>query len=123
MPQPELANRTQRAVLWPMLGYDAYGQATVGPPVEILVRWDTKRRETLDREGNSIALDATAVVDRRIDIGSRMWLGPISEWLGTGSLEEDTHSGVMEVRSYSETPDIKGRFTFRVVGLMRLHDT
>ena len=119
MPAPEQVDRDQKAVLWPAQGYDNYGRPTVGPPTQVAVRWLTKRSRVLDRQGNSISLDASAVVGQRILVGSRMWLGSLEDWLGIGSGCSDDE--LMEVKTYGETPDIKNRFTQKTVGLMRLH--
>lgn len=130
MPHPETAYRTQKALLWPASGFDAYGQPKVGEPVELLVRWNAKRREATDPQGNSIMLDATVVVDREVAVGGTMWLAAdqspgsgtaLSQWYGTGSGDVDDE--VMRVAIYSETPDLKGRVARRTVGLQRFRDT
>ena len=115
MPPQEESHRLQKAVLWAKAGTDDYGQHTVGDPVEIDVRWNARRRETADPKGNPLVLDADAVVDRVIAVGSRMWLGELADWLGTGSGADDEE--IMEVMTYSETPDVKNRFSTRTVGL------
>ena len=115
--------RVQAAVLWAAVSpvsYDRYGQTLVSAPVEIKVRWLTCRREVLDSKGNTIALDAEAVVGQQIPVGSRMWFGSLSSWAGTGSGLPDKE--VHEVKVYHETPDVKGRAVRRTVGLMRWHD-
>lgn len=120
MPAPETSHRFQPAVLWPVIGFDSYGQFTVGPPEEIRVRWTNSRQETLDPKGNVIALDATAVVDMEIGVGSKMWLGELSAWYGTGSgVQQD---GLMEVKTISIAPDVKNRFVMRTLGLMLYKD-
>ena len=120
MPTPELSHRLQKAVLWQKTGIDRYGQPTVGAPVEIFVRWNDVRREVLDKEGNTIALDATAVVAQTIEVGSRMWLGALANWVGTGSVGNE--DDVCYVKTYNETPDLKNRIAMRTVGLMRYKD-
>jgi hypothetical protein len=129
MPPLEVSDLNQQAILWPFTGYDRYSQPVLGTPVLIPVRWITKRRRVLDAKGNTIDLDAEAVVDRQIDIGSVMWLatgdaladwfGVLSYWAGTGSgLTDDERC---EVKIYSEASDVKGRFVRRTVGLVRFH--
>lgn len=121
MPAQERAFVRQTAILWPATGTDAYGQPTVGPPVEIPVRWLTQRREVRDPLGNTVMLDAEAVVLQWIAVGSRLWLGTLDEWYGvtgTGSAAPDTE--LMTVRLFEETLDLKNRVAFRMVGLMRL---
>lgn len=115
MPHQELSHRFQTAVYWPAGGYDDYGQPLRQDPVELQVRWEKDQREYTDPEGNLHMLEATVHVDRRIGIGSKMWLGSLSEWLGTGSGDSDTE--LMEVRVYDEIPDVKNRGIYREVGL------
>ena len=122
------SQRQQFALLWAFTGYDGYGQAKTAAPVQVRVRWITKRRQVMDHLGNVITLDATAVVGQKIDIGSKMWLAPdgispdtaLAWWNGTGSgLPEDE---LMEVKTYDEAKDLKGRFTRRQVGLMKFRN-
>ncbi len=49
-----------------------------------------------------------------------MWLGELADWYGTGSV--DTDDELMEVKTFSQTPDLKARVVYRTVGLMRLHE-
>ena len=121
MPAQEISFRMQRAVLWPADGFDRYGQPKVGSPVEIEVRWNNTKRQVPDAEGNPVTVDATAVVGRRIEPGSAMWLGGLSDWLGTGSGGDE--SDVMEVRDCVETPDLKGRVMHRTAMLNFYRDS
>lgn len=112
----EQSGLQQWAVLFPFTGYDSHGQATVGPGVEVRVRFNTVRREVVDAKGNSIALDGQAVVDRPVRIDSHFWIGRLAAYnAGPDDAE------LMVVKTYSETPDIKNRFTTKTCGLMRLH--
>lgn len=117
MPAPEESGRTVDAVLWTAGAPDRYGQPTVNDPIDICVRWNTKRRQAYDANGNLIALDATVVVDIQIPIGSLMWKGCLDDWMtpGTGTSAEE----VMEVVTYGETDDIRGRESRRTVGLRK----
>ena len=117
MPPIERRDRFQLAALWPTNGVDNYGQPTFAGPTEIRVRWNDKRRESVDALGNVIAVDATAVVNEVIQPGSLMRLGPLEDWYGTGS--NDAESGLMSVVTYDETPDLKARNVRREVGLVR----
>lgn len=124
MPAPETAYLTQAAVLWPIEGYDAYGKPKVSDEaVELEVRWETRRTQARDALGNPIMLDAMAIVDRVIAVGSIMALGELEDWglVGTGNASETGE--LMEVVNYMEVPDIKGRFSYREVGLKRWRDT
>lgn len=117
MPALETRDLTQRAVLWPAQGYSDYGEAKVGAPVEVPVRWLWGQAEALDKDGGTVALDAQAVVDREVPVGSKMWLGTLEGWYATGS--GGTDAMLLEVKTSSEALDLKGRFAGREVGLMR----
>lgn len=132
MPVPELSDLCQLAVLWPRTGTDRYGQPAIGDPIELRVRWKNVQAQVLDAEGNTITIDATVIVDRKISIGSLMYNGSMLDQseLGTGtgtstSVPDDyaPPADVMMVKTYSETSDLKARFVKRSVGLMRLKDT
>lgn len=137
---PELRFLKQHAIMWAFLGYDRYGQPVVDFPVQICTRWITKRREVLDPHGNTIALDAAVVVNRRIPMNSWIWKGTIEDWyngpgaddtiyeMGTapgaqayyayGSMAFDNE--LHEVKTYSETPNIKSRHAYKEVGVIRI---
>lgn len=121
MPAFERRDRYQTAVLWQATGsFDNYAVPIVTPPVEVQVRWKGGQSEAVGPDGQTITLDATAVVDRLIPIGSRMWLGTLRQWYSApGSGGEDNQ--VSEVKTCSGTPDIKDRNVAYKVGLMRWH--
>jgi hypothetical protein len=107
-------------------GVDAYGQPKVGAPLEIRVRFNRSRREVRRPDGTSVTLDGEAWVDRLIGIDSMLWLSPptsqqpgqaLAYWTGTGQTLLDDEK--MQVTSYDEIPDIKVRFVFRKIGLMK----
>jgi hypothetical protein len=88
-------------------GGDNYGQPQVADPVEIMVRWENKRDESISAKGEPIGIDATVQLGQRVYPGDLMWLGAMSDWVGTGSDNQDNE--IMQVDSYDEIPDIKGR--------------
>lgn len=124
MPATELSHRYQAAVLWRKAGMNRYGEPTLHPPEEIRVDWDDTKREVLDSNGQRVAVDAAALVDRDIAVGSEMWLGELALWLGSG-----TGSGaalpvdVMVVKTFNSTPDFRNRYKTREVGLMKKANT
>jgi hypothetical protein len=123
MPAPETNARHQKAVLWPFTGtYDDYGQPVVGEPEEVVVRWNTGRAEALDPLGNTIALDAEVVVNQRVEVGGNMALGELSAWEEVGTGDTGSIGELMQVLTYNETPDLKGRAVRRTVGLKRFRD-
>lgn len=126
MPPLEEVDCWDTAVLWPATGgYDAQGQPILGPPQELAypngVRWLNKFAYVKDPHGNLIGVDATAVVLMDIPVHSRMWLGQLADWYGTGSADTlDTN--LMTVAAFNATPDTQRRFFRRTVGLMRLRN-
>ncbi len=112
MPAPELADRKQKAVLWAASGVGDYGEHKVTAATQLNVRWEEKRREAVGALGNSIAIDATVVVDREVAVGSIMWLGKKDD-LATPPVD------LKEVVDYQEIPDVKNRKRRRVVLLVR----
>lgn len=117
----ETRDLLQKIVLWPFVSYDSYGGFIVGPAHELSARWSRNRRETIDAQGTKIALDATVVVAQKIIVGSLVWLGELADWLGTGSAGDD--SELMQVATYSETPDLRNKFIRREIGLVRYKDS
>lgn len=113
MPVLEKVSREQDAVLWSRMGFDGHGEPELASPTAIKVRWNQARREVIDATGAPVAVDATVVVDRDIVLGSRMWLGHITD-LPSPVTEQ------MEVVSFTKTPDIKGREYLRTVGVRRV---
>ncbi len=124
MPAQEIAFLNQRAVLWCVTGTDRYGQPTItDAPIEVPVAWTTQRNEIPSKDGTSVGLGATAIVDRRIAIESLMWLGNLSDWPdGQDPRTAADGTEVMVVKSYTETPDLKKRHATRSVGLMRYRE-
>jgi hypothetical protein len=127
MPGPELASLSQKAVLWPIKGYDRYGQPKVSDtPVEIQVRWNDSRSESQGRDDNTISVSAQILTDRRVVNGSLMWLGKLSDFPGD-TKDPYTYNGdqgpLMVVTKYDGTPDIKGRRVTHSVSATRYRDT
>ncbi len=121
MPAMEQSGRYQAAVLWPKAGQDRYSEPLRGAAVELRVRWNTTRREVIDSAGNRISLDAEVVLDRLVTVGSLFWLGTLQEFNATGSADNGVE--IMEVVSYEETFDDKGRASEKVAGLKRFRAT
>lgn len=119
MTRPEMTGRYQKALMWPVIGTDRYGQVRVGAPVELRVRWDWGRKEVLGQDGSSQSADATVIVDRRIQVGSLMWLGGLNDLPGTAQMAE---TDIMQVITYKGVKDVKGRSEAHSVDVMRFHE-
>jgi hypothetical protein len=117
----ELAYRTQKAVLWEAVGVSDEGEPTrAAAPVEVLVRWQTRRDEAGDPLAGVVARDVTVVVDRDVPIGSILWEGSLADLValppGTGPVP------LLEVVGITKTPDLKGRAVRRTATLRRYKD-
>jgi hypothetical protein len=121
MPPLETMDRYQTAVLWRRGDDTDTGESDKGEPTEITVRWVTGRKETTDRKGNVIALDAEVILAETVQIGDELWKGTLEEWYGTGSAGNNDE--VMRVATYEEVPDIKNRNVQYVAGLQWFKDT
>lgn len=123
MPSIETEDLWQTALLWESIDVNDDGEPIVnGTPIEIPVRWLHRRTKGTDPDGNLVALDAVAIVDRDIPIYSIMWLGAYSEFVGTGSGSAGMFTELMQVRTFDDAPDLKNRFIRRSVGLIRFKD-
>lgn len=117
MPAPESAYRMQKAVLWEKVGDDKAGEPLVSAGVELEVRWNSIYREVHDPLGNIIALLALVVVDQPVAIDSIMWKGELVDWVDNGS------QVLLQVATYKETADLKGRDVRYTLGLSRFRGT
>lgn len=112
----ETSSLYQDAVLWTLKSLDARGQKRLSTPESMKVCWTEHEGVGVGAggaEGGTNPIDATAVVDRDITIGSIMWQGRLEEWNPT--LPQD----LMEVVGRTATPDVKGRQFYRTVTLRR----
>lgn len=122
MPALEVCDLNDDAVLWPVAGNaDPNGQDRVSDrPVGVRVRWNDSFTEVRDPQGNTVAIEATVVADRRIDKGSVLWHGKVSDLpAGTGFALEDVPD-LMQVYSWNGTQSLNGRNTRHELKLMRL---
>ena len=99
----ERSGRFQKAVLWPVVGYNNDGEHTRGTGVEIYVRWEETKKEILSEDGNPISIDATVWANQDIAVHSVMWLGALASFVA------GTSTNLMEVVSFAKTPDLKCR--------------
>ncbi len=127
MPPFEDDDLLDKAALWASAGVDDYAEPLVRRAVQIDCRWVGAQSRVLAPDGNTIAVDATAVVAQDIAIGSIMYLLPDSVvWrddetvpgTGTWDLTVPT-AGLMQVKAVNGTYDIKRTWQRRTVGLMR----
>lgn len=118
MPPIETMEFNQKAVLWRRTGINANAEPRLASPVEISCRWDdTPKAHSGAANDETIRIDATAIVDRDIPIGSDLWLGTLNDFYGVGSAGDEVN--VMTVVSSRRVPDLKGIETWRSVSMSR----
>ena len=111
-------------VLWPKNGYDRHGQPKIGALEETFVQWDYCQKEMADPNGNKVIVESTAVVSKRITVGSILWKGSEDQWYGaegSGTWTDDRE--LMEVITYEEIQDTKGRNILRTIGMNKYRNT
>lgn len=119
MPQMEINDLHQKAVYWasdPDNGLDDFGNRKLTAAVEISVRWEIRRKEIVDSDGNTIVLESNAVVDQEIFVNSIVWLGALADI-------ELTPVNLRRVVMYTEIPDVKNRIARRTIGMIKESDT
>lgn len=112
----EEACREQWVTLWGKSSTDNEGRVTVSSPVQFKCRWEENQRVIVGEDGRPIAVDADVVVDRVISVLSILRLGKISEI-------PTPINNLMQVVFRSETPDIKNKYTRKIVSVSRYTDT
>jgi hypothetical protein len=102
---PSLAVRSlkQHAVLWALDEPDRFGNVKVLAATEICCRWEQTQREIIGPDGAPQAVDGTVCVKDAIAEGSIIRLGCLKDTPGTVT------TGLMEVVTCDDVPDIKGR--------------
>lgn len=112
MPNIEQIDRHQTAAYWEAAGAGEDGVQRVKEPVDIKVRWRYNHRESINAQGEVVAVNASIVSDFLIPAGSILRLGTVAEATATPG-------DFMYVLASSKTPDIKNRFNRYTADLMR----
>lgn len=121
MATPETAWRSETATLWAASSqHDAEGRRRVSAGVEIAVRWEDGRGQSVDERGTPIAYDATVVVGQAVPVGSILFRGTLAQWAAASSTSP---SGLYEAVQFREARDVKGRAVRREVRLARYRDS
>lgn len=108
--------RTQRAVLWAATGVDRQGVSILAQGIELFVRWESGNRTTRKNIGT---VDMKLFVDRKIPLGSVMWLGKLADLPDPNSVPAFDGVELFEVIEYQFFPYLKGRDMVQNVLLMR----
>lgn len=121
MPQPETHGVGGYAVLWDAIGFDQNGEVVVGTEREIKVSVVKTMKESKSPFSSTARTMTTLQVNESISLGSKIWLGQLDEWYGTGtgSGESVAINQVLIVIGARTKPDIKGRMTRYEIDLGR----
>jgi len=123
MPAQEIAFRRQKACVWEITGYDRNGQPVFQTsPTELDVRWNDTRSEVIDRQGNTVAIDATAILDRELKVDSLMVPLALADLPGDGDYGLLADGPLHIVVKFDSTPDIKNRARHNQASLKRYKD-
>lgn len=104
MPPPEVTSLIQKAVWFQYDRPDRYGDSIFVPGEEVSVRWEDRKSQAVDSQGNKINIDATVFLKQLVAVNDLLWLGKLKDM-------PNQPTNVREVVSIESTPDIKGRFT------------
>lgn len=101
--------RKQVAVLWPQASAPpgVYGQPAVAQAVEIKCRWEEKATEFLAKDGTRQISNAVVYVDRDMQLGDLLRLGPLTSL--TNQVTPKKNTGVWEVRMFMKLPNLKAK--------------
>lgn len=103
MPAPELTSLIQTAVWWAFDRHDRYGDPIHRPGEEISVRWEDRKSQAIDPQGNKINVDSTIYTSRLVAVNDLLWLGKLKDM-------PEQPTSVRRVVSVETVPDIKNRF-------------
>lgn len=120
MPPVETVDFLHYAVLWRRTGQNRFGKPIIAVPSQIRCRWIESTQEKVDAQGNTITISGQVYVNTDIPIGSLMWKGKLLDLLGT---DQHPSGNVMQVISFSSTPDLKGRNHRKMATIARYMDT
>lgn len=111
---------TQTAVAWLAAPPDSRGINQVHTPIEIKCRLTKGNRRTHDALSQRVELSGSMDVDRTLPIGTLLWMGRITD---LPSPEVTVIEGLMQVESFNEIADVKGRHTRKSVDLSAYSET
>lgn len=115
MPAVEVSGLDQKAALWVKSGSDDHGDPTVSAGIEIDVRWERRTFEAITSDATPVAITGVIMVDRAIAENSIMRLGTLVS-------VPDPPTYLVEVVSYDEVWDVKGRECQRTVTVRKWKD-
>jgi hypothetical protein len=104
MPPLERSMLHSKAVVWSGVTVDRDGDPKLDPqPREIDARVVWGQRQMLTPQGGLAPVDAQLETDEELAVGEVVWDGRLADF------DPDGDFTLMEVATYSSTPDVKGR--------------
>ena len=117
MPVVEEFDLNVFAVLWEAAGIDNYANPILTfPPIQIDCRWNTGSRSTKPQSGTE---DLRMIVNREIKKGSVLWIGKLVNLPDPNVNPDFNQTEIYTVVDKSNTPDLRGVETFKVLILQR----
>lgn len=117
MPGPEQTELNQDAILWRKSDTkNDYNRPVLRPLEEVKIRFKLGRTQSTDAKGTVISYDGSAVTEETYPIDSIMWVGELKDMPAAPT-------PLYQIKSYRETPDLKGRETKFTAMLVRYTDT
>lgn len=117
MPSTISRNLIDRAVYWAQSSYDDDGNPTLGSPVQIVCRWETKRKEANPySENETIGYNEFVMTAQELTVGGIMWKGKLV----------DIPSPPTDLRQIVDQDiirDIRGVVTYYAVKLVKYGNT
>lgn len=62
--------RKQKCVLWAVSGKNRHGENTYDNAIEIPCRWEDRKTEMVDADGNRVIVSSVVSIDREVALGS-----------------------------------------------------
>jgi hypothetical protein len=101
MPHFTRRRKSQTVVVWDFASYDRHGAAIVSAPREIKARWEGVT------EFSGVEVDGVLYTKEYLAPETRVWLGTMEDYYGTGSAGDDTN--IMFVSQCAESKGLKSR--------------
>ena len=102
--------RKQKAVYWPKSFPNKYGESTVAPPVEILVRWEDTVMKVTNFAGKEVMTKSIVYVPQllsgdEVTVGGHLFLGEL-----TGAPSNPVSNPYCyEIIRFDNVPDIRAK--------------
>ena len=122
MPPLEVMDCTDKAVMWPIVSHDRYGEPVIDKtsPQEISVRWNWVHRVEVSPDNKPLTIDATCGTTFQLREGTLLWYGALEDYSNDAVTADNP---IMVVLSRSMSKDVKGRNARYEFNLAKYHKT